>query len=324
MKKMNMSFIGQCIIIALLLVIIGLLVRDDDRMTTKGETTEVSVQEQATDVSTEQEIPKVNHEDASVSSVVKREPMVISAMKNEKPQEKVSTVLTGKNIVVFGDSIWNDARGEDGVSEHVMELTGSTVYNCAIGGTTAARLGERPENLDEWISQSFVGMVHVAKGNIPADRLLADTEALEVIKQVDFSNVDYILVSYGLNDYFSEISVYPETYYDGASYVGALRKGVESLKEKYPETDIVLLTPTYTEAYGNKKYKIGEYVEAMRGVAEEMDVHLADMFHIMGEDAASRLEQLDDGVHLSAEGREMYAEGVVWYLTEIENKKMSQ
>ena len=324
MKKINIYFIGQCIIIALLLVVIGLLVRKEDRSAVKDERIEVSVQESQTDTLAEQEIPVVNQKDIILNSEAESEPVVVSGSRKEKEEEKVSTVLTGKKIVVFGDSIWNDARGEDGISEHVMELTGSTIYNCAIGGTTAARLGDRPENLNEWISQSFVGMVHVAKGNIPADRLLADTEALEVIKQVDFTDVDYILVAYGLNDYFFEIPVAPETYYDGASYVGALRKGVESLKEKYPEADIVLLTPTYTEAHGDKEYKIGEYVEAMRGVAEEMDVHLADMFHIMGEDAGSRLEKLDDGVHLSAEGREIYAEGVVWYLTEIENAKLSQ
>lgn len=319
MKKINICFISQCIIIGLLLVVIGLLLRDEEKNWQKDAVTEVFVEEYEADTQMEQKVPVEETESVSSNSIVESAPVIVSSVQNVSQEEKVSTILTGKNIVVFGDSIWNDGRGEDGISEHIIELTGSNIYNCAVGGTTAARMGYRPENLNDWVSQSFVGMVHVANGLISADRLLADTEALEVMKKVDFSAVDYILVAYGLNDYFSEVPVYPETYNDGASYVGALRTGIEQLKKQYPNVEIVLLTPTYTEAYGEKEYEIGEYVEAMRGVAEEMDVHLADMFHIMGEDAGSRLEQLDDGVHLSAEGREIYAKGVVWYLTEIEN-----
>ena len=107
--------------------------------------------------------------------------------------------------------------------------------------------------------------------------------------------------------------------------MGALRNGILHFREHYPQAQIVLVTPTYSRLFeDDREYRIGDYVEAMRGVSGEMNTGLADMFHIMGEDASSRLSHLDDGVHLSAEGRTVYAEGIVWYLTNFEQEKQQE
>lgn len=326
MKKINMYFIGECIIIVLLLVIIGLLLKGKGTENINLPGKEVVVEEQsnsveataspemqkAADIVSEQEVTETIEETTE-------ETMVESVSENHVAG--ISNVLEGKKIVVFGDSIWNDARGEDGVSEQLMELTGSTVYNCAIGGTSAAVVGESTEFGYDWSSQSFNGMVYVANHLLPADLVLGGTDACEVIKQVNFEEVDYILVSYGLNDFFSGVSIYPKEYYELTNYVGALRNGILHLREHYPQAKIVLVTPTYTKMFeGEKEFEIGAYVEAMRSVSKEMNTELIDMFHVLGEDPESRLEHLDDGVHLSPEGRTIYANGIAWYLTEIEKK----
>lgn len=324
MKKNNLYFIGECIIIVLLLVIIGLLLKGEGNKTGNVPNVEV-VTEENEPVS-----------DTSYSGVMNVTEMVSEEETTEVSEEaaeetisvnelvRISDVLEGKKIVVFGDSIWNDARGVDGVSEQLMAMTGSTVYNCAIGGTSAAVVGESPEFSYEWRNQSFNGMVYVANKLLSPDLVLEGTAACEVIKQVDFSTVDYILVAYGLNDFFSGVSIYPNEYYDITNYVGALRNGILHLREHYPQAKIVLVTPTYTKMFEEEMdLRIGDYVEAMRGVAQEMNTGLADMFHILGDDPESRLEHLDDGVHLSAEGRNIYAKGIAWYLTEIEKAKQS-
>lgn len=328
MKKLNVYFIGECIIIVLLLAIIGLLISDRGTMSEVRTVQETSVQEQS--VENQQVVVEEGKKVSGlqkVADVLLGTEMAQTETAQEEPvvvaqEEKVPSVLEGKKIVVFGDSIWNDARGEDGVSEHLMAMTGSTVYNCAIGGTSAALVGDNPENIRDWNDQSFNGMVYVANKVLPAENVLADTTAYDVIGQVDFSTVDYILVSYGLNDFFSGVPVYPEAYYDINSYVGALRNGILHLREHYPQAQIVLVTPTYSKLFeSEREYRIGDYVEAMRSVAAEMNTGLADMFHIMGDDADSRISHLDDGVHLSAEGREIYAQGINWYLTEMEKAK---
>lgn len=323
MKKINWYFIGECIIIALLLVIIALLLgekgaKNDGITSIESVVNEESINEVDTTNAGVQKVTDIISENSVTE--VSAKPIETAVSSNDIP--RMSDVLKGKKIVVFGDSIWNDARGEDGVSEQLMALTGCTVYNCAIGGTSAAVVGESTEFSYDWRSQSFNGMVYVANKLLSPNVVLEGTEACEVIKQVDFPTVDYILVSYGLNDFFSDVSIYPKEYYELSNYVGALRNGILHLRENYPQAKIVLVTPTYTKLFeGEKEFEIGDYVEAMRSVSVEMNTELADMFHVLGTDAESRLEHLDDGVHLSSEGREVYAKGIAWYLTEIEKEK---
>ena len=50
----------------------------------------------------------------------------------------------------------------------------------------------------------------------------------------------------------------------------------------------------------------------------DMEVEFLDMFHILGNNAESRMEHLDDGVHLSAEGRKVYSDAVIHFLENLE------
>lgn len=334
MKKINLYFIGECIIIILLLVILGVLLKSNGADAGNLSAEEVTVEETVAEESVEN-VPGEEVEYSGIQNVAdiigEKEVMEVSGNAihvsgntiegtisgNEVVES--SQGLAGKKIVVFGDSIWNSARGEDGVSEHLMELTGSTVYNCAIGGTSAAVVGESTDFSYDWRSKSFNGMVHVANKLLPADVILAETDACEVIKQVDFSTVDYLLVSYGLNDYFSGVSIYPEEYYDIATYVGALRNGILHFRENYPQAKIVLVTPTYTRAFeGERQHTIGDYVEGVKRVSQDMNTELIDVSFVLGEDMETRLSYLEDGIHLSAEGRSLYAKGIAEYLNEIE------
>ena len=332
MKKVNLYFIGECIIIILLLTILGVLLKNNgaDAGNLSAEETvaeeivenseNVSVEEveysgiqNVADIIDEKEVIEVSGNAIQVSG------NTIEGTISGNEVIESSQGLAGKKIVVFGDSIWNSARGEDGVSEHLMELTGSTVYNCAIGGTSAAVVGESTEFGYDWRSQSFNGMVYVTNKLLPADVVLGGTEACEVIKQVDFSTIDYLLISYGLNDYFSNVSIYPEEYYDIATYVGALRNGILHFRENYPQAKIVLVTPTYTRAFeGERQHAIGDYVEGVKRVSQDMNTELIDVSFVLGEDMETRLSYLEDGIHLSAEGRSLYAKGIAEYLNEIE------
>ena len=107
-----------------------------------------------------------------------------------------------------------------------------------------------------------------------SDDLIPNEKACQVFKEIDFNQVDYIIVSYGLNDYFSDIPIHPQEYYDLTSFVGALRHGVRKLQKKYPQAQIILTSPTYTEWFqGDRTFELGEYVEAARGVSAEYETH---------------------------------------------------
>ena len=327
MKKVNVVFIGECIIIALLLVILGVLLKGNEKaLADAGSVVEENVMEEELDVQQSTMESVVN--ETSASGVVNVSDFISSSSESVSGKQATSIsenmiqqgkTLFGRKIVVFGDSIWNAARGKDGISEYVEEGTGATVYNCAIGGTTAAVVGE-DTSFDNWTSNSFNGMIYAARKLIPAEQILGEDEVvLDIIKQVDFSEMDYVIISYGLNDFFSDVSIYPKEYYEMTNYVGALRNGIEKLKGYYPHLKIIVVSPTYTKMFeGEKTFEIGDYVEAARGVATELDVEFLDMFHVLGNNAETRTEHLGDGVHMSAEGRKVYADAVIHFLKELE------
>lgn len=312
MKKVNIVFIGECIIIALLLVVLGVLLKSNSSNSfAKNITKETEIVEE---MSGNQE-----NVDDSATGVL---PSIVNAINDDEAAQNETEVvkfLQDKKIVVFGDSIWNAARGEDGISEYIQQKTGATVYNCAIGGTTAA-LVEGENSMENWTSNCFNGMIYVARKLVPAEKVLGDnTVVLDIIKQVDFAEMDYVIVSYGLNDFFCDVSIYPKEYYEITNYVGALRNGITKLKENYPHLKIIVISPTYTQMFeGEKTFEIGNYVEAARGVAAEMEVEFLDMFHTLGNNAESRMEHLGDGVHLSAEGRKVYSDAVIHFLENLE------
>ena len=346
MKKVNILFILECIIIILLLAILGILLKDSAR----NEKEEVIVQdvveteddlEEAVSEEVENTVSgivnvadvvvpsdNVSQETAVLSEeiIVESENTVSSNSVSENDTATVSSnsagtadmFMSGKNIVVFGDSIWNDGRGVDGISEHIQEKTGATIYNCAVGGSTAALVGENTD-MQNWSSSSFNGMIYVARDLVSAYQVIPDREATEIVRSVDFENMDYAIVAYGLNDFFSDVPIYPETYFDIKSYIGALRNGISKMQENYPHLQIIVVSPTYTKLFeGEKQYEIGSYVEAARSVASEMNVHFLDMFHVLGNDEESRTQHLGDGVHMSAEGRKIYADAVVRFFESLE------
>jgi len=350
MKKHNFLFIGECVIVVALLVLIGVLAKDEKR-NVQGKESVKAVAELEEDVGEktnflgkffgglyevleEETIQQENEveEEANVQTtkenLVENEKMdedmaeelskEFKAVKNTISDNNVSAIEEDRvKVVVFGDSIWDEGRGTDGISEQVMEQLDVEIYNCAIGGTAAAVDGEVP-NREEWDSRSFGGMVYVAREIVDPDELMPNDVACQVIKTVDFNEVDYVIVSYGLNDYFSDITVYPQTYYDKSSYVGALRYGINSLQKSFPQLEVIITSPTYCEWFkGERQFELVTYVECARGVAKEMDVHFLDMYHALGKSPEEKMEYLSDGVHLTKEGRTLYAHSVVEYLKQL-------
>ena len=236
----------------------------------------------------------------------------------EQPQEDKL------NIVVFGDSIWDMDRSDTGIAAQLAAYMNANVYNCAIGGTRATlKPGESDVNYDTWDSTSLTGMVYVMSG-------LVDTNFLEgypaggVIRNVNPADVDYYIIAYGLNDYFSgtPIAVEGSDTYDPHGYTGALYNALEMLKGASPNAQFLLISPTYCQFYENgymvtdsnmKDYGQGtltDYANACRNVAEMRNTLYIDAYSTMGINIYTAEEYLEDGVHLTEAGRTLYARAV--------------
>ena len=111
-------------------------------------------------------------------------------------------------VLVLGDSIWDLERGETGIAALLEEeLPNVTVHNCAVKGSRAAE-----DAYGLWaMAEHIAGRRTI---NLPAD-----AAALEVLRQVDCKNIDYIFIAYGLNDYFGAVKrKNPDDCYDVSTY----------------------------------------------------------------------------------------------------------
>lgn len=230
------------------------------------------------------------------------------------------------NIAVFGDSIWDDKRGKDGISEQLAALTGANVYNCAIGGTNAALVDESIY-YEDWDTRSLNGMVYIARGTVKAEDQLTTEAALKVFKKLDFNQVDYVLFSYGINDYLLGVDISAtESMYDMTTYYGAMRHAADVLPQAFPQLKIVIVAPTYcmtdegdSSTYNNGKGTLENYVEVAKIVTEttERPSYFVDAYHDFGINVDTAETYLEDGIHLSQEGRKVYAEKLAQSLSAI-------
>lgn len=235
-------------------------------------------------------------------------------------------------IVFMGDSLIDFDREEDGVASLVSDACNADVYNLAIGGTTAALLPDERYDYNNWESIGLLGLVNAILGNI--DTTVFDGyKAGEYLKKCDFSKTDYFVIEYGANDFMSKIppSIYLENgetrNIDGAhTYAGALDDAVSRLHDAFPDAKIILIGPHYCQffagetfvgdafsldhGYGNLVSYIG-IVNYVAGQHEEEGVMFYNAFADAGIDAYTADDYLEDGIHLTREGRHQYADYLI-------------
>lgn len=233
-------------------------------------------------------------------------------------------------IVFMGDSIIDSDREEGGVAALISDACNAKVYNMAMGGTTAALLPGEVADFSKWESRGLLGVVNAILGNISAD-IFEGYRAGEILKECDFGKTDYFVIEYGINDFLSGKIAQSRYLADGGTigvdsehtYTGALETAVHLLRERFPDAKILLIAPHYCQIFSGDtflgdsyslNYGYGTMVDFARGAGYVADQHKGDnviFFNAMEEsgiDAYSADKCLEDGVHLTAEGRKTYVE----------------
>lgn len=232
-------------------------------------------------------------------------------------------------IVFMGDSILDNDREYDGVAYLISQSCNAKVYNLSMGGTTAA-LGEgETGDYTHWDSRCLLGVVNAIVGNIDPG-IFDDYKAGEVMKECDFSKTDYFVIEYGINDFLSQI---PTSRYlaDGETrkedeehtYGGALEQAVSKLQHHFPDARILLIAPHYCQFFSGDTFigdgysldfGYGTLIEYARACGYVYDQHrkenvmLYNAFEVSGIDAYTADDYLEDGIHLTSQGRRKYAE----------------
>lgn len=232
-------------------------------------------------------------------------------------------------IVFLGDSILDNDREDGGVASLISENCNAKVYNMAMGGTTAALLPNEQYNFATWDSRSLLGVVNAIVGNINKD-IFNGYRAGEILNECDFSQTDYFVIEYGVNDFLAKI---PQSrYLEGGgtlavdevhTYTGALEAAVQILQNSFPNAKILLIAPHYCQIFNadafvgdgySLDYGYGPLVNYARGCGYVYEQHKTEnvifynAFEESGIDSETADKYLADGVHLSKEGRQVYAD----------------
>ncbi len=289
-------------------------------------------------------------EKAEPSSEIKQEPR--PQQKMELPEQLADVVLpedeqvmdeednveegNALQIVFLGDSIFDSSRDGTGIPYLTAIQCDADMYNLAIGGTRASLQYDESPDREQWTTQSLLSVVEVLRGKIPTDSF-EGTRAKKLMDKtdVDWSNTDYFVVEYGMNDFLSAAPISAEeTMFNLYSYSGALRYAVSNLLELANDATIILCCPNYAQFFngdgafigdGNSLHNgygtLADYAGICQYVAKEQGAVFFDAYLDLGIDGYTAEDYLEDGIHLTAEGRQLYADALAQMILKIEETK---
>lgn len=213
--------------------------------------------------------------------------------------------LKGKKIVFLGDSI-TEGVGTSGpearFSYLIQKETGAECINYGIGGT------------------------RISRQTIPSANPRHDKDFISRVEGLD-PNADIIVVFGGTNDWgHGDASLgcmgdrSPYTFY------GALHTLYTMLIERYPCSQIVILTPLHRRrendpaADGTRPNTFGllkDYVDVIREVAEYYSLPVLDLYRVSGIQPAIPIikeKYMPDALHPNDEGHKLLAKKIISFL----------
>ena len=158
-----------------------------------------------------------------------------------------------RKIVCFGDSVTEFGN----YPEQIATIIGATTYKVGFGGS---RMGSRDISTEKGNAYNELSMyklseaiknsdftattaaVEYLKNNASDD----NTIALNVLKSINFSSIDFVTIFYGTNDWTSDYNtIGAENSTDPKDIKGAVNIIVNNLMTKYPNLKILFITPTH-------------------------------------------------------------------------------
>lgn len=224
--------------------------------------------------------------------------------------------LAGKKMVCFGDSITNM-----GYTETLLANLGIEAENVGLSSGRYANVGNT--TIDAFSFYNIVYAIANDDWTIP-DSLSGQAgyetqyAHIQAIKAIDFSQIDFVSIAYGTNDFSSGTAFENESNpFDPSYFKGAMRYCIKTLLETYPHIKLLIATPCYrfwqeggvfvddcnTHEIDGKK--LSDYVSAEISVCEELHAPYVDNLTCAGINRYNRTQYFDatDGLHPNSKGR---------------------
>ena len=250
--------------------------------------------------------------------------------------------MVGKKIVCFGDSITGNFKAPDDYPSMIAEYTGATVYNAGFGGCSMADNGQARRAYSmcrladsiatgDWTLQENSGVtIDYAVVSQDGTRYVGSgtdyvASRLAMLEGIDWSDIDYITIAYGTNDWSSDYLLDNENnLYDTTTYLGALRYSIETILTAYPNIKIIPITPiwrwwdtgTGAGAYGDTDtvanrisgYKLSQFADGLITASATLyHIKAVDMYYGSGFNKYNRYQYFftNDGTHPKPYGIEV-------------------
>ena len=233
--------------------------------------------------------------------------------------------IAGKNIVHLGDSLT-----EFGTYHSLLSSSsGANTTSVGFGGCRMANVP--PEHfrykynemsmvsVSESIKNNDYTALEVAAQSLKTNDNDDNTQQVARLKNIDFSQVDYITIMYGTNDYTSLVPLGEKESTNVEEFNGAINKVVENILTTYPHIKILFLTPTWRSRMDNgdgresdtNANNIGNYlinyVDAILDRANKFKLPSYDLYRNSGINKFTTNHYQTDGLHLTNKGDEIIA-----------------
>lgn len=221
------------------------------------------------------------------------------------------------DIVFMGDSVFGNYEGSMSIPGVVNGLSEATVYNCAEGGTSAAQ-PEPGALCFPQMAQDFVSQ----KVSDPASNFGRGMQ--QFIASHHAEKKLCFIINYGLNDYFGGYAPEnPEDAFDITTYAGAMRTGIATLQEKYPDALYLIIGPgrvTYFNDGADPQSEAGkplaDYYRLSASLAGELNIPYIDLYTGFP-DSADLSDVLADGCHYNEYGRYLLGIKIISFMAEL-------
>lgn len=222
--------------------------------------------------------------------------------------------FSGKNIVVFGDSITENTFNGKGYADYIAEITGANVINVGIGG---AQLRQRTTPVDNptstmqaYAALDIVNMVKASCDGVFTQQVNAaeylknqasddNTAIISRLSGIDWSNVWLVIILGGTNDWGNAgAHLGSHGSADINTTLGATNEIIRNLLSTYPQLLIQFVSPivrwmgysggvgdpaNWSDVYQNAgEITLKEFVSVLGGEVLDNHIDFEDIYNNLG------------------------------------------
>lgn len=213
-------------------------------------------------------------------------------------------------FVFFGDSVIGNYQDSMSIPGVVSGIGQAAAINCGYGGLAASKVSEESYGITDMITAFLEGQYEQFEDDKAIKKGIP--QFYEMQSEIKEDKLVFLL-SLGINDYM--------TGYDIDAFVKGMEDAVNMLRQAYPKSEIVLMTPNFIarNEYGTMEingYTMEALTERIILLSEQLQTKCIDVFHESGFGQKNHETYIADLVHPNALGRYKIGEIVCEHLAQ--------